>query len=331
MEFSTTSIDLNSDEIKPTESLDKYLQLIADEFDKFFSEKLTSNSCPACNSSKSVAHFKKMSTKYVRCQDCFTVYAAERPQQKSLNEFYTSSSARKFWLDKIWKDSAQTRMQKIFTPTIDWICGHLTHFFPGNLKEVSIADVLANNPGFYQHWSAEFQAPNMIQACFQGSNDVVESSHLLDMTSNTSHQALTLFDVLDRAESPKDVLSWAKEHLQENGLCFVTGILSSGLDTLVLKEKSKAVSPPDRLNSFSLEGFEHLATSTGFEVVELSTPGALDVENVRHALSDGRFESDFFNYLLNHRKDDRSSARNFQQFLQQNRLSSRLRAVLKRK
>ena len=73
-----------------------------------------------------------------------------------------------------------------------------------------------------------------------------------------------------------------------------------------------------------------LLTATGYDVVEISTPGQLDVQMIERMLEE---QPDvevprFVRYFLAHR--DRRAKRSLQQFLQENRLSSHLRLVARK-
>ena len=89
--------------------------------------------------------------------------------------------------------------------------------------------------------------------------------------------------------------------------------------------------PPDRHNVFSVEGLLSLSKRHGFECVEFSTPGVLDVDIVKKAMSEdsGIHVPKFFRYLLEKRDEDVLA--NFQEFLQSSLLSSYCRMLLVKK
>ncbi len=321
MEFSTSSIELESSEIKPSAGLKDYLKkLEADVREYFLNRVQNTAACPSCKSPKSSKPVTKLGINYLTCDSCLTIFASERPSQEEIARFFTKSVSREFWLREIWKTSESARLHKIVEPTIDWIRSHFS-------SKYSFAELNPSHPGFLQSWNGAITAvaPHMPSNFLPNKNEKVVG---LDTTEQ--FDAIGMFDALDRAYSPRETLQWAHSHLNPKGFCFITGILSTGLDTLVQGARSNSIIPPDRFNSFSYEGLVELAENVGFEIVEFSTPGALDVENLSRALASQPSSNDFLNYALNVRKSETLKLE-FQEFLQKNQLSSRARLALRKK
>ena len=111
----------------------------------------------------------------------------------------------------------------------------------------------------------------------------------------------------------------------------MTTVLSSGFDLQVLWDKADNLFPPDWLNVFSVEGLNKLIEHHGFECLEFSTPGILDLEHVTKAIEKkpDLDISKFLKYLLVHRGEKTLKA--FQEFLQTHLLSSYGRVLLRKK
>jgi len=324
MEFSVISTELNTSDIKPEKSLRTYIDLLKQDIKSLFSpSQFVESSCPACETRNTQNKFEKLGFAFTTCSNCLTVYVAKRPKQVDLDQFYKTSAARKYWIENIWKTSESARLNKIITPLMDWVRNFiLTEFQNEKLK---VAEFYAHNTGLHQAWQGQKEEFFLVAAT------IPEFANGLPLETNKTFHAVCLMEALDRVENPKVVLEAASQRLVKGGYVFVTGILSTGLDTLVLRQHSEAILPPDRLNCFSHEGIEKLVKHVGFEVVEFSTPGLLDLENIRHAaIHDKDLSYPFLNYILNVRKDENLNS-NFQTFLQQNRLSSRARLVLRKK
>lgn len=140
-------------------------------------------------------------------------------------------------------------------------------------------------------------------------------------------EAATLFESLDRVDDPARLLRAVVARLAPGGLLFVTSLVSSGFDVAVLGLKNMYLYyPPDRANCFSLRGLERLLTEAGLALLEVSTPGVLDVEIVQaHAQRDPSLPlSGFERQLLS---ADRRTLEAFQIFLQRNRMSSFARII----
>jgi hypothetical protein len=107
---------------------------------------------------------------------------------------------------------------------------------------------------------------------------------------------------------------------------FITALVRSGFDFAALGTHNLYLYPPDRANCFSLDGLERLLSDAGCSLIEVSTPGVLDVEIVRaHLAHDPSLPiSSFERQLVTGDEDTR---RAFQAFLQENKRSSFARVL----
>ena len=115
--------------------------------------------------------------------------------------------------------------------------------------------------------------------------------------------------------------------LIKNGLLFLTTSTISGFDLQLLWDKSKNIFPIDHMNLFPIEGITKLINDNEFKIIELSTPGQLDIEIVKNAIKQNKNIDvpRFISYFIENR--DENDHRAFQDFLQMSRLSSHLRIV----
>jgi hypothetical protein len=143
---------------------------------------------------------------------------------------------------------------------------------------------------------------------------------------DTKAEVAVLLETLDRVPDPLGLLMDLSRHLVPGSLVFVTSQVSSGFDISVLGLRDLYLYPPDRTNCFSLAELQRLITRAGFALVEISTPGVLDVEVVRaHLKHDPSLPlSRFERHILSSDDEVRQS---FQRFLQENRSSSFARIV----
>lgn len=138
--------------------------------------------------------------------------------------------------------------------------------------------------------------------------------------------AAVLLESLDRVDQPGNLLKNLSSSLKKGGLIFVTALVASGFDAVVLGQKNVYLHPPDRANFFSMDGLQQLLLSNGFELLEVSTPGILDVEIVKSHWMQKRTPplSEFERRLL---ESEPSLQAMFQDFLQRSCLSSFARMV----
>ncbi len=335
MESTVVQIPLNEADIKPTKALEVYKSMINEECKKFFGEieKNSKSSCPACNSKIIIDEFNKIGFSYSKCGDCLTVYSSFLIPDKNITEFFKQSKSREYWFDNIWRQTAETRISKILTPLCEWIDtlmienqlqgGELVEYAPVHWGLFEAFERI-HSRSRYKICSPRFNL-EISKKYFNFKNDYLEED-----TSDKKFASVVLFDSLNRTTKPDAVLHWANQHLKEGGLCFVTTLLSTGLDLQILGASSARWLPPDHLNAFSIEGIEEMAKKHGFEVVELSTPGVLDIVQLESAVKENsKMVPEFFKYIFNKRKDPLTKEM-LQEFLQRWNLSSLGRMVLKK-
>lgn len=130
---------------------------------------------------------------------------------------------------------------------------------------------------------------------------------------------------------PRDFLLACAKALPTGGLLILTTPNSKGFDLLTLGPLSNNIYGPNHLNYFNPQSLGLLLENTGFEVVEIMTPGKLDAELVRKKLASGELDearNPFLKYILLDQWETIGPA--FQSFLASNRLSSHLWVVAKK-
>jgi SAM-dependent methyltransferase len=117
--------------------------------------------------------------------------------------------------------------------------------------------------------------------------------------------------------------------LKPGGHFMCTTLNGQGCDILVLGEQSKSVSPPHHLNFFTTYSLPLLLQKAGFSIVEVTTPGELDIDIIEgmirneHA-SCGRF----WDYVAC--KATPECKRDLQELLKKHRLSSHMRVIVRK-
>jgi hypothetical protein len=141
---------------------------------------------------------------------------------------------------------------------------------------------------------------------------------------------VSAFEQLEHLHNPRVFLRDLGQRMASGGWLFLTTRTASGFDLQVLWDKAPYVFVPEHLNLLSIAGLERLLVQSGFELVELSTPGQLDVEQVLQAC-----EHDptvvlppVLKALLTERGPQART--DFQSLLQKHRLSSHVRLVARR-
>ena len=333
MERAVIQSDLKKQEIQPRSLLEKYLVLIKEDIKELLpSGTLNDVSCPVTGENAVRASFKKMNMQYQVSQTFGNIYLSPRPAMDVLKSFYRKSTARKFFLTELWPQTQELRQEKVILPQLEWMQGFISQYFPE--KKLFMAEFLPNHWGYYRCaqnvWpEADYQLIDFLFDPEIGKGEVT-TSELNDNTTSSTLDAVFLFEALDRSPNPLDVLAKVGNVLKPGGLCFITCLLSSGFEVQVLGHESGMFVPPERMNLLSFEGMNALIDKVGgFEILEFSTPGVLDIPNVIKQLDEINGMV-FFRYIFKQRQDAEIVS-SFQDFLQLNRLGTFGRLILKKK
>ena len=116
--------------------------------------------------------------------------------------------------------------------------------------------------------------------------------------------------------------------MEKGGLLFLSTKSASGLDFQFLLKKSKNIVPPLHLNIFSVEGMIKILEDFNFEIIELSTPGSLDIKILEEQINEISAPKFLIDLIQNR---DNYTKETFQEFLQRARLSSHMRILAKNK
>jgi SAM-dependent methyltransferase len=142
-------------------------------------------------------------------------------------------------------------------------------------------------------------------------------------------EIVLLIDVLQREIHPQKLLEKVAQILKPGGLLIAACRSGSGFDVLTLRESSESIFPLDHILLPSPKGMGLLFAQAGLDMLELTTPGLLDMQYVQNAGERIPNDQYFLRYILE--QGDTLLLERMQGFLQRNNLSSHLRCVARRK
>ena len=332
--------EYNEVDLKPLDLLIQYIDLTRQDVDRWLikDQQLESCPCPGCGGLSICSQFKKFELQYKECSSCHTLYISPRPDDVVINNYYRQAKSVLFWRQQLLNRTNQKRKEKIIKPRFRWILDSTQEFLP---DAKHLADLNTNQYGYIEELALtrQFRRKTLINPFVQTENFISNIPDAVNIISEPWWEVglkeevdvVSIFEVSDRTSNVDELFGKLSKILRPRGLCFMTAILISGFDLQILWERSENLYPPDRLNVFSIEGLKILFERHGFECLELSTPGILDVEIVAKV-----FREDptiklpkFVEYMLNNRSDEIKKA--FQEFLQSSLLSSYGRILLRKK
>ena len=318
-------LEFEKDKLKAIDIDREYLLNRKDEFVNYF--------CPACESTNGVFYFAKTGIDYCQCPQCKTVFVNPRPSQKVLHDFYSQSKVYDYWNKFIFPASEETRREKIFRPRAEKVIGFCKKYkvdtniflevgagFGTFCQEVKHANV-------FTRVIALEPSPGLAESCRKRNLEVMETPiEALQLPENTV-DVISSFEVLEHLFSPKAFLLDCKKYLKKGGLIVLTCPNFMGFDIMNLRELSDSVDH-EHLNYFNPASLSLLLEKAGFKVLEVETPGKLDVDIVRNKVLTGVLDisvNPFLKHILIDKWEELGEK--FQNFLSENKLSSHLWVV----
>jgi SAM-dependent methyltransferase len=329
---------MREEDIRPKLLLDEFFVHLKRDADRLAANRsqFVHVPCPSCDSAFTTEAFDKDGFSYRSCVECASLFASPRPTVEQLVEYAESSEAVAYWSSHFYRETAAARRARIFRPraarAVDVALRH------GLSGAIAFADVGAGYGLFLSElrlvapdWRLAAIEPDTRLAAICGEQGfrtverwvegIDEGEFALDFVS--------AFEVLEHVFDPCAFLAACRRLLKPGGLALVTTLTISGFDLLVLGSASRSITPPQHLNFPSVAGVQRLAVRAGFEVLDVATPGELDVDIVRNFL-EAHPEANVPAFARTLAMADEATRQSFQAFLVAQRLSSHVRCVFRR-
>lgn len=311
---------------------EEYKRLLDDELGAFPADSLADIACPGCGKRDNKDIYRKMRMNFKRCAGCGSDYVSPRPAALELERFYAESKAMRFWREQS-LNLPEEKLANLHGPRVNWILDLADEFPQG---DGLLADFETKYPFFIKRMREQgiFSTIAVInQRLYERScllpEGVMEANDIEGIRGRVS--VMTSFEGIERMFNPRDFFSIAGRCCKPGGLLLITTNTSSGFEFQVLGGDAPNINPINRMNLLSLEALKSLVEEAGFEIIELSTPGRLDVELVRRVVNEGGGLEihPFWRYIFKSRTAETWGS--LQNFLQLNRLSSHVRIAARKK
>jgi 2-polyprenyl-3-methyl-5-hydroxy-6-metoxy-1,4-benzoquinol methylase len=293
-------------------------------------------SCPACLSKNNRFYFKKKGFHYSVCNNCFTYFINPRPTVKILDHFYKNSHNYKLWNKFIFPSSENIRKNKIFKPRVDICIKFLKKY---NFKKPSILEVGAGFGTFSSllNKSKYFLKVMAVEPSIDGYlnckkkninviNNVIEN---IQFKKKDRFNIVASFEVIEHLFSPKNFLVNIRKNLTDNGLIIFTCPNGDGFDVRFL-EKNSHIIDHEHLNYFNTNSIKILLKKSGYETLEVLTPGKLDVDIVKNYIKENNMIIKDYFYKKIFQIDNQLLRDNFQDFISKNNLSSNMFVIARK-
>lgn len=321
-------------DIRPKEIFSKYRKLSKeDALNNFPSAARKEINCIACDSKKLEPQFEKHGFKYSMCLECGSLFHSPRADLNAFDNFYKNSKSSIFWATEFFPSVMDARRELVFAPKAKEILSKTQEL---NIDIDKIADIGAGYGIFLEEWekisntktlTAIEPSSEMAEICRSKGFDVYELM-VEDINKKINANLTVCFEVLEHAHDPFQFIMSLKNVMHSNGYLLLTTLSVDGFDIQQLWSHSDQISPPHHINFLSIQGFELMFARAGFDIVEISTPGKLDVDIVINSdyFADTELSSSkFFKQILL----DESKRKSFQQYLSDNLISSHIWVLAK--
>ena len=333
----------STSEFKPDSIFEKYLDLTRMDVRAGLCAKNKMKAvscCPACKAREAKKAFSQFGFNYSECQKCGSVYLNPRPLDADIKEYYMHSKAARFWRDTLARKTEGKRKEKIYEKRFQWLSDVSENYLP---SAETIADFNSKDPEYVREFLGvqHFKRKILVNPYFDTAvlNDSsVDVNEILTpgnpktlLKHRETVDVACSFEAIDCSSDIESLLKSVHLMLHPKGIFFLTTISISGFDLQVLWDKSSSIFPPDRINVLSKKGLEILFKRHGFDMIEYSTPGFLDLDIVKNAVRKDPSIGlpRFVKTILEN--GDEQVYRDFQEFLQLSKLSSFTRIVLRKR
>lgn len=328
---------MKESEIRPQKLFNQYLKLAREDIDRFFSDhsQFVEVACPGCGSQDCKPALLKLKFQYLLCSKCGSLYLSPRPTDKMYETYYQQAESVKFWSSNFFKETAEARRKQIFKPRARFVGEWLKKseaISKGNGLFTDIGSGYAiflqevQRLGLFEKILGIEPEANLAQVGRDQGFTILEKKLEAIDDGEINADFATAFEVLEHVFDPQDFLGAARRILRPGGTLMFTTLTVSGFDIQVLWEHSKSIYPPHHINLLSTQGMRDLVARSGLQLVDLCTPGELDVDIVRN-IQRGNPEIELPRFIASIIKAPDDVRTHFQDFLKANELSSHIRVI----
>lgn len=325
---------MKEEEIRPKKLFDELLRLNREDISIYFSnanyEKIN---CPACNE-KGGFSFTKDGFDFDECEKCKSLYVSPRPEKSAFENYYTDSQSTKFWATTFYKATQENRREMLWKPKAKLIHTVLQKFS-------SDVEVIVDIGGGYGVFMEEYlkihtlnhlviEPSKFLSSICREKNLNVNEKFLEDIQQNElpdGKKVYVSFELFEHLHAPKLFLTTLYNLMRQDDLFIFTTLSGMGIDIQTLWENSKSISPPMHLNFLNPKSVRILLESLGFEVLEVTTPGKLDINIMSNNIT--KLKDKFWKNFLEY-SDDLEKEK-MQLFISEQKLSSHMMITCKKK
>ena len=320
---------MKESDIRPKNIFDEYLRLSKKDVKLFFKNVKGSNCiCPGCGYPNGNHKFNKNSFSFLQCPKCNSLYVSPRPSSEVFDAFYEDSISSKYWSDVFYPTVEESRKKLLIKPKAKKIL----NLIKGLPKNPVVLDVGCGTGTFLE--AIKEIKPKIMSCGIEPSSNMAKKAldkgfNIENSTAENSKKfknyadLVVCFEVTEHVHNTQEFLSKLTSFCKPGGTVLITSLTCDGFDIKTLWKDSNSVYPPHHINLLSKLGYRSLFESSGLKDIQIITPGKLDADIVKNFFKDKKNKKKLPNFLINILNDENLS-KSFQEFLEDNKLSSHI-------
>lgn len=325
------------EKVRPTELMKRHRKLFESDVSRLLDQKakFARVDCPACASERAKPVFEKESFAFESCSHCSTVFVNPRPTYSQLIEYYSEAPNIQFWNQEIFPASEAVRREHIFVPRVEKVAALVKSL---GIKTDTLVDVGAGFGIFgeeilkrkiFSKVIAIEPSKEMAETCRKKGLEVFEGP--VEEFASTTCSVVTCFELIEHLHTPQLFVKSCHDILAPGGYFIITTPNVDSFECQTLGKKSQTFAGPNHLNYFHPHSIRLLLDRCGFDVVEITTPGKLDVELVGKAAERGDFDLSNNPFLDRIYSGEPALRAEFQDWLVRSELSSHMAIVARKR
>jgi cyclopropane fatty-acyl-phospholipid synthase-like methyltransferase len=288
------------------------------------------NRCPACKSTNGVPKFEKDGFHYHECDVCHTLFISPVPTDEAKEWYFEHSEYLKYWRENMPAEVRETRNKVLYSKRAHSISETADKYHTtfrrileigGGMGEMSV--FLDQELQYDEYLIVEPQPITSPYPKVKIINSTIENLVLHEQVD-----LVLAYELIEHITDPDILLTKVFSNLVTGGYFILSTPASGGYDITVLQEKARAVGY-DHVSLYTVDSLQLLLKRHGFEIVEISTPGSLDMPMIHQAYEKQELQTN--NVALKFLLDNAALYQDsFQEYLKKNLLSSHMICIARK-
>ncbi len=283
--------------------------------------------CPACHGSETPRVFEYQMLSYRRCSTCSTLYISPAPSEQLHLDFVRKSSAMAFWRQKQPPAMKYSR-RRMYEERVRYAHSVWKTF---GFNPSSVLELGAGNGEFALELAASdaelkivLLEPQALSIDRPNIEIITEGFEAIER-DDRKFDAVFAWELIEHILEPDNFLRLVRKVLKPSAPLILSTPNERSIETRKLGTDSSNILF-DHVRLYNPTAMRALMARNGFRIVELCTPGRLDVERLREyrRRMPGAFDSDPALDLI---LDDEDASESLQALMQAHCLSSHMRVV----